>query len=284
VLGFPTLCTDYGADENSRSVKRLIDTGGTGVLGCKVLIFPTRRGCAVAPLSIPKKYQTGVSQIRLLDEETATRLRAALDGAFQNQKPEELAGAPPSAIVTTALTSVPSPDKEKIANFKPIAEALAALYRVKSKQDVTSIEDFAGEVCDAMESLEPDELRLRADERERVKNVLVTLLSADMFAITSKAYDLMTDDERTFCHARILTDLRPVFGHVVEEGPKAMVVVHLLQVGYHQGNEKHQQFYVSLDADDLEDIRRVIDRAQAKAKTLKSVVKDIRIFGIPREE
>ena len=94
---------------------------------------------------------------------------------------------------------------------------------------------------------------------------------------------MRTEDERVFCQARILTDLRPVFGQVIEDGPKAMVVVHLLKLTFHKGSEKHQEFFVSLDGDDLKTLRGLIDRAEAKAKTLKSSIKDVRLFGAPKE-
>jgi hypothetical protein len=135
-----------------------------------------------------------------------------------------------------------------------------------------------------MESLDSPDLRLPHAERAQFKEKLVTLLGAEVFGIVSKAWDLRTDDERVFCHARILTDLRPVFGQTIEEGPMAMVVVHLLKLAFHRGFEKHQEFYVSLDGDDLKTLRAVIDRAEAKARTLKSSIKDVRLFGAPKQE
>src|SRR5207253_649802 len=99
--------------------------------------------------------------------------------------------------------------------------------------------------------------------------------NADLFGLATKVYDLSTGDERTFCHARILTDLRPVFGPNLEDGPKAMLVVHHLKLAYHGDSDKHQEFHISLDADDLETLKKIIERAETKAKSLKSFgVKD----------
>jgi hypothetical protein len=219
-----------------------------------------------------------VSEIRKLDTETASNIRSSLDRVFANQK-QNSSVTEPNDVATTAITAVPH---KNTLDVKSVAQALSALYSVKSQMD-SAIEEFADDVSDAMELLPSEELRLLPDEREKFKANLVLLLNADLFALASKAYDLKTDDERTFCHARILTDIRPVFGQIIEEGPKAMVVVHLLKLGYHQGNDKHQQFYVSLDAEDLETLKKVIDRAEAKAKALKSAVQGAKIFGIPKE-
>jgi hypothetical protein len=233
----------------------------------------------VAKFNIPKRYQAGVSEIRKLDVETASRIRAALDRVFANQKLEAATVVQPDDIATDAISAVPS---QPTVNLKLIAEALAALYSVKSQAD-TPTEEFADDVCESLETLDSEELRLPHAERDRFRANLVTLLNADLFFLAAKAYDLKTDDERTFCHARILTDLRPVFGQEVGDGPKAMVVVHLLKLGYHQGSDKHQQFYVSLDGHELQELRKVIDRAEAKARTLKSAIKDTPLFGVPKE-
>ncbi len=146
-----------------------------------------------------------------------------------------------------------------------------------------SVEEFSDYVSDAMESLDQEELRLPRAEREQFKEKLITLLSADVFGIASKVVDLRTDDERLFCHARVLTDLRPIFGPRVEDGATAMVVVHLLKIGYHAASQDHKEFFVSLDSDDLQTLRKLIDRAEAKARSLKSTVKNVRLFGVAKE-
>ena len=74
--------------------------------------------------------------------------------------------------------------------------------------------------------------------------------------LDSKADDLRTEDERVFCTAKILTDLRPVFGSHVEDGPHGMIVVHLLKIGYHSGSEKLHEFFVSLDSGDSENVEK----------------------------
>jgi hypothetical protein len=185
----------------------------------------------------------------------------------------------PAALALSAIRSVSAINAD---DFKQIAEALAGLYSVRSIRDVP-VEEFVEDVCDAMEIIPEEQLRLPLSEREQFKGKLRTLMGAELFAIAAKAYDLATDDERTFCGARILTDLRPVFGGRIEDGPRAMVVVHLLKLAYHQGSDKHEQFYLSLDDGDLKELRRLIDRAEAKAATLRSAVKDVRLFGVPKE-
>lgn len=233
-------------------------------------------------LNIPERYRAGVSKIRRLDERSVREIRSALEQPVESPKVTGNGVEIPSKPDAVAIKAMRSVSSVNTSDFKQIAEALAALYGVKSTRDV-SVDEFADDVCDALESLPSEEERLPHSEREQFKGKLVTLLSADVFSLVSKTYDLATEDERTFCDARILTDLRPVFGTQVEDGPQAMVVVHLLKLAYHQGSEHHNQFYVALDDDDLQTLKKLLDRAEAKAKTLRSAVKDIRLFGIPKE-
>ena len=113
----------------------------------------------------------------------------------------------------------------------------------------------------------------------------MTLFGSPNFDIVAKAWDLKTDDERVFCGARILTDMRPVFGPNVKDGPKAMAVVHLLKLGFDRVGDpkRHNEFHVSLDAEDLGSLRKLIERAEDKASTLRNSVKDIPVFGAPKE-
>ncbi len=113
---------------------------------------------------------------------------------------------------------------------------------------------------------------------------MLALLGAEAFTLTAKAQDLQTDDERTFCRARILTDLRPVFGTNIEDGPKGMVIIHLLKLGFHQASERHHdEFYVALDADDLQTLKKVVERAQSKAKILRATVSNLPVLGVAKE-
>jgi hypothetical protein len=75
-----------------------------------------------------------------------------------------------------------------------------------------------------------------------------------------------------FCSARILSDLRPVF----QEPPtaaSASVIIHNLQIGFHDsGTGDHKEFYVALDAGDLDILKKIIVRAEQKTASLKAIL------------
>jgi hypothetical protein len=237
----------------------------------------------LARLSIPEKYRKGLASIRSIPEAGIEEIRAILDRAWaptEQADGESSAPSDPGVIVASIRSVRPA---ISIENFAEVMDAILSLYAQKAQRDV-STEKLVDEVSDAMEQLEGD-LRLPHNERINFAGKLLTLLNASPFALFAKAYDLKTEDERLFCHARILTDLRPIFGGNVEDGPQAMIVTHMLKIGFHeQGNLKqHREFFVSLDADDLRELREIVDRAEKKARTLSSVVKNVRVFGLSEE-
>jgi len=222
----------------------------------------------VPSLDIPQKYRQGVFKISQLDDRTVQGIRKVLDAVTVTDEFRY-------GDVISAISSLDQTDKE-------VGEAIGTLYGVRGANDVP-LEEFVDDVIESMDS-EP-QWQLPHDKREGFRRNLRSVLGAEVFSLRSKVFDLQTEDERTFCCVRILTDLRPVFGSNVADGPKGMVVVHLLKLGFNRGGSKrqHEEIYVSLDAEDLETLRRVLERASSKAKTLKSVVPTLPVFGVAKE-
>jgi hypothetical protein len=192
-------------------------------------------------LNIPERYRAGVSKIRRLDERTVQEIRKALDNPHEASAKNNHGVEVPRDPNSVAISAVRSVATINVAEFAQIAESFAGLYTARSIREMP-IEDFVEQVCDAMEIIPQEDLRVPSSERELFKGKLFTLLSSDFFGIVAKAYDLATEG-RTFCSARILTDLRPVFGARVEDGPQAMVVLHTLKLTYHEGGKRHQDSF-----------------------------------------
>jgi hypothetical protein len=131
-----------------------------------------------------------------------------------------------------------------------------------------------------MIDIEEEEHRIQELGREEFKKKLEIILGAQELDITSKAKNLAVQDERTFCSARIMTELRPVFDDGSDAQPKAMVLVHRLKILYHAGSSDHKELYLALDADDLKELRKLITRAEAEAKSIESILPDFRLFGV----
>lgn len=97
-------------------------------------------------------------------------------------------------------------------------------------------------------------------------------MSIEALRTVAKAARLQRDGERLYCTAKILSDIRPVFGKDPTQAPVGAVLTHTLRIGYHEGKE-HKEFHIVLDSNDLDALGKAVQRAKAKDKTLREFLK-----------
>jgi hypothetical protein len=207
----------------------------------------------VASLKIPDRYKPGLVVLSSLQDDTFDKVTAALKSSPPPRGEKEL------AVWISSEVKGPSPQ-----DIKRLIETLASLYRLRTRSAV-KLDALSSDVAQAAAR---DGLDISID---RVKDRLTTVLVIDSLNLTdTKAKELQLEEEHTLCDARIITDLRPVFGGNVADTPEAMIIVHTLKLGYHNSsNPQHLDMYVALDADDISRLIEVLKRAQEKSRTLK---------------
>jgi|CXWL01.1.fsa_nt_gi hypothetical protein len=137
------------------------------------------------------------------------------------------------------------------------------------KNSGLGIEDFLVEFRKALEETGEAELHFEDRRWNEHKTHLVQILKCEKsIGVTSKALSVMTDHARVFRDARILTDLRPVFGPNPNEPPDAAVIVHTLKIE-HMADHEHKEFFVALDSLDLDRLEKLVRRAKLKERGLK---------------
>jgi len=104
------------------------------------------------------------------------------------------------------------------------------------------------------------------------KFLMVAMTLDDIVGTAAKAGPVLTEHERIFEDARILTDIRLIFHPDLSEKPNAAVVVHMLRITTRDilGDRKAQ--YVALDSNDIRFLKQLMDRAIKKEETLKGVM------------
>ncbi len=140
------------------------------------------------------------------------------------------------------------------------------MFRVQQDANVR-VQDFVDDVWESLASGPED-----VDEslfKERIAKLLA-LPALDL--ASSRIMDIRTEVERYFCKAKVFTDLRPAFRRDDNEAPTEMAVVHNFQIGYHDGMGRHQEFYIALDGDDLDKLKRAITQAQKRAQSLANLL------------
>jgi hypothetical protein len=215
----------------------------------------------MALLSIPKPVIIGLDRIATLSDESYLELLAALERIPLKIRQHKVFDDTELNLQTI------SP-----ADIRSIRDALFPLY-IASASGKTPVSKY---VDDVVESLK-DERQGGTDWTQseeavsQFKERLLQLLSVSSLHLIAKAHDVLLEHAHTFSGARILSDIRPVFGENVEEPPTAAVIVHMLNLVYYRNGER-EEFVVALDTTDIQLLLDALERAKKKTDSLKSTI------------
>lgn len=218
----------------------------------------------MASLRIPERYRPGLAKLRSLEDESFDRLLAALQSSPQVARIEDI-----SDDLSHKVPEIPKEDLNKMMAM------LSSLYFVRVDDEI-SARRLASDVSYAVQLTSDEEPRLSEPERATFRDRLEKLLNIDSLGPVSKAVGVRADFPNLFCDAKIITDVRPIFGKP-EDPPVGGVVTHTLRLGYHESRE-HKKLYVTLDEEDISNLKKVLARAELKAASLKAF---LRKAGIP---
>jgi hypothetical protein len=113
--------------------------------------------------------------------------------------------------------------------------------------------------------------KITDDETPTLEIRLGRLLSVESLTVACKASDLEYGYDRVFENARIFTDIRPVFGGEGTSDVRGAVIVNQLRISCVEGSGV-KDFFFALDQDDLAALRKIVERAEAKSKTLAALL------------
>lgn len=207
-------------------------------------------------LTIPNEYRSGLSKLLRLNRESIPELVNAL-----REAPLKFYRTDLSSAIKDKVRSVPPDD------LNEIVESLWSLEYVRASSDV-DMDQFLDDLHEAVvrEKVAPTTLD-RADLEARVR----PLLEASSISTPAKGRSLLMEG-RTYCRARVLTDIRPVFdSDDVVRGPRAALIVHNLRISYHEGRGV-RDFTVLLDSGDVDALIDALMRAKTKQQRLKGLL------------
>lgn len=213
-------------------------------------------------LRIPSRYKPGLDAAAALSTERVGQLSQALRDAPHHLTTKRLAREVAAAVPDLSVDGVAE-----------MLEALLSLIALPPEDGFAAAE-LAQDVAWSQD------LVLEDSEREAFAVNLTTLLSLATLVLAARAHDVVTEAERVFHDARILTDVRPVFlpGAEVADGPRAAVLVSNLKIEFHEGRGPINSVFFALDHADLVRLKSVVDRALAKVAGLQAVIDQM---GIP---
>lgn len=205
----------------------------------------------MAGLSVPEVHRFPLLRLRELAEREPERLVEAAGDLGPYPPVSDLAER--LEQVAPGLTSVDS---------RAIALALVSLVAQRWRWEPHELGRLVSESPD-LETPEAD--------REAFARVITDLVQLDSLRTMAQALDVMNQQEHVFQRVRILTDVRPIFEEDASLGPSAAVVMHTLRME-HLTDGRVQSINVSLDEQDLTDLKAAVDRAVDKAQTLREVI------------
>ena len=133
-----------------------------------------------------------------------------------------------------------------------------------------SKDEFIANVIEAVKQSTPADKfspEVESSLGERVSRFLV--LSA--LDVSAKAAGVLTDHQRVFATARILSDVRAVFPEDASLGPAAAVIDHMLRITFLEAGET-ANFFVALDSADLAILSKTVERAKKKDEALRKLI------------
>ena len=197
----------------------------------------------------------------------ALKTLASLSTEERQGLAEKIREVQPSLVAAELIESVTANFASKI-EVAEMVRMLLGLYYFRLSQRL-SPEQI---VSDVVEEMKNSEFSEPSGGWASFKENLEVLLSIEVpLGVTSKALDVQTQHQRVFSQARIVTDLRPVFGVDPAAKPTAAVIVHTLKIEYRESGTKRQVF-IALDKNDLKELKDLLDLAEKKEASIEALL------------
>lgn len=209
---------------------------------------------------IPDVFIEGFSKFISLNQESFNELYTNLKNVPIAQHPKKL-----------AIKIAPLIKSIKKEDLQSILWSVGSLFIFRERKNI-SVSEIVEEVSRLILEKNIEGLKFEGDIENEFKVRLTKLLENEQLLLASKTTDIMTEYENVFLAARIISDIRPVFGFDTDT-PKVGIIVHNLNIHYHQGeSEEHSDIHLALDLDDLKKFKDVIERAEKKELALKTTI------------
>jgi hypothetical protein len=213
----------------------------------------------VPTIDIPEVFKHTLEHIASMSDSELERVRKTLAELTPHLKLEVLSE---QAKAASNINQVP--------DLFEIVQTLAGLSITRFRLDVP-LDKFVHRVATSLQ-FQKDQPKTQAAFEEKLKS----LLNIEPLELSTRAFDIQHEYEKVFRAARIITDIRPVFDVPGAEAIGAMIV-HNLSVKYFQDGE-NKEILFALDDADVTALRKVLEKAEIKSKTLEQLVEKAGVY------
>lgn len=224
----------------------------------------------MAEFRVPKHREAGLIPLLRLTISEASEFANAIHNAPKGLNEDKLA----EYLIEKEIIS-------KKETFE-VVRLISSLYRFKALERFSAGEISQG-ICDTLIEERRDELAPGDGDWDRFQKFLQDILSQDdTLGITFKALALALESEKHYVDSNIYTDIRPAFRSNVDDKFNTAVIIHNLKIEYHIC-DRHEEIYLTLDSEDLRNLRNKLERAEKKDRSIRKNLKEIIDFIVEEE-
>ncbi len=220
-------------------------------------------------IRIPPEHKKVFFVIAKLSDSAITELCSILESvptAIQYQ----------DAVMEALSNTTQIPSKDACA----IGTVLFSLYAVLERSD-KSINIFVDELIDSLYQVKDVGTDApSAAEKKLLSDKLTKLLNVSSIRIITKATRVVFDCDNILTQARVLTDIRPIFGYGDDDLILGSVIVQTLKLEYVK-DDKKKEFFVNLDDEDVDNLIAILQRAKRKTDRSKELLEVANVTYIP---
>lgn len=221
--------------------------------------------------NVPKEYESGFVSLFLLSSTSFNKLINTLKNS--DFSPE----------IGSLAWNVANNSKLKFELLSDIFTSASSLYSLIDKYDL-KISDVSKEISGILS--ENKKIKAKKISFDLMGSRLTKVLENEQLYVAYKSYSIYLDHKNLYIAAKILSDVRPIFSKP-EIDPKASIISNTLHIHYRTGEteDDHKDFFVALDANDIQNLKKAILRVEKKNETLKKIIKKSNMtFLDPSEE
>lgn len=170
-------------------------------------------------------------------------------------------------------------DKSELSGIIPgLTETIFSFGSLLAGYNDKSIEELVDKLATAYkekktEETEEDSIRLLKD------NLSIIFENADSLKKTFKAFYLFRDNMNVFNESKVMTDIRLLFNDDLQEKPRCGIILHQLKIDYWVNNNP-KSIFISMDKEDVMDLREALQRALDKEDIIKENHKEIQFITL----
>lgn len=173
--------------------------------------------------------------------------------------------------------------KEDIRKFLDFADSFYTNYYIFNKYNKSPDEYIQEVLIDSITNMD-----IELEINEHTKNNLKQILEMeDSLGVVSKVSSLIKENPNNFANTHIITDLRHIYYNNPIRKPRYSLIKHTLILHYLDISNQFKEKFYTLDLDDLLTLRRIVERAIEKEKSLKKlcdqkdivIIKEVDWFG-----